>query len=114
MGQDRQVPQTLTIVQYIKRPPVRRRIEGRFFVARSLLVGRKANFEHPDLNPGSFPGQFTLSYLEKATPGVSHDMLRKILKNLEKEGQIQCIGRGRGAPRRKRVIRLKEGNKDVP
>jgi Fic family protein len=59
-----------------------------------------------------FPGQFTLSDLEKAPPGVSHDMLRKILKDLQKEGQIQCTGRGRGAPWRKRVIKLKEGNKE--
>jgi Fic family protein len=56
-----------------------------------------------------FADQFTLTDLERAAPGVSHDMLRKVLKDLQKEGRVECVGRGRGAPWRKRVITTKEG-----
>lgn len=37
-------------------------------------------------------------------------MLREVLKNLQKEGNV---GRGRGAPWRRRVITMKEGKKGV-
>lgn len=49
-----------------------------------------------------FPGQFTLSDLERSCPGVSRDMLRKVLKDLQKGGQVECLGRGPGAPWKKR------------
>jgi Fic family protein len=49
-----------------------------------------------------FKGQFTLSDLERSSPGVSRDMLRKVLKDLQKKGQVECLGRGPGAPWRKR------------
>jgi Fic family protein len=49
-----------------------------------------------------FKGQFTLSDLERSSPGVSRDMLRKVLKDLQKEGRVECLGRGPGAPWRKR------------
>lgn len=42
-------------------------------------------------------GTFSLSELEKNCPGVSRDMIRKILKNMQEEGLIECIGRGPGA-----------------
>jgi Fic family protein len=56
-----------------------------------------------------FSHRFTLTDLERATPGVSHDMVRKVLKDLQKGGRIECVGRGRGAFWRKRVIAGKEG-----
>jgi DNA-binding PadR family transcriptional regulator len=56
-----------------------------------------------------FVDQFTLTDLERVAPGVSHDMVRKVLKDLQKEGRIECVGRGRKAPWRKRVITTKEG-----
>jgi Fic family protein len=49
-----------------------------------------------------FTGQFTLSDLEGTAPGVSRDMLRKVLKDLQRDGQVECLGRGPGAPWRKR------------
>jgi len=49
-----------------------------------------------------FADQFTLSDLERASPGVSRDMLRKVLKDLQREGQVECLGRGPGAPWKKR------------
>jgi hypothetical protein len=49
-----------------------------------------------------FPGEFTLSDLERTSPGVSRDMLRKVLKDLQKESQVECLGHGPGAPWKKR------------
>lgn len=45
----------------------------------------------------SFPGRFTLGDLEKAAPGVSRDMVRRVLRDLQKKGGVECLGRGRGA-----------------
>jgi len=46
----------------------------------------------------SFEGKFTLSDLERACPGVSRDMVRRVLKDLRAEGNLKCIGKGPGAP----------------
>jgi len=43
-------------------------------------------------------GTFTLAALEEKCPGVSRDMIRKVLKDLQKEGKIKCLGRGPMAP----------------
>jgi Fic family protein len=45
----------------------------------------------------SFPGEFTLTDLESACPRVSHDMARKVLRNLRRMGDVECLGRGPGA-----------------
>jgi Fic family protein len=45
----------------------------------------------------SFPSEFTLADLEWACPGVSHDMVRKVLRNLQRSGRVECLGRGPGA-----------------
>lgn len=42
-------------------------------------------------------GAFSLFSLETACPGVSRDMIRKVLLDLQKERQIRCIKRGRSA-----------------
>lgn len=57
----------------------------------------------------AFPGEFTLSDLERACPGVSRDMIRRVLRDLQKAGQVVCQGRGPGAPWRKRSNTLKRG-----
>ncbi|MBI2787820.1 MAG: Fic family protein [Elusimicrobia bacterium] len=49
-----------------------------------------------------FLGNFTLSELERACPGVSRDMVRQVLKTLQKEGKIKCLGKGPGAAWQKR------------
>jgi Fic family protein len=46
---------------------------------------------------GRLVGRFTLSDLEQACPGVSRDMLRKVLKDLQKDSKVKCLGRGPGA-----------------
>ena len=53
----------------------------------------------------SFAGKFALSDLERACPGVSRDMVRRVLKDLRAKGDLKCIGKGPGAPW------IKRGNK---
>ncbi len=53
---------------------------------------------------------FTLANLETACPGVSRDMIRRILKDMQGNGRIECLGRGPGAPwKRKEGIIPKRG-----
>ena len=54
-------------------------------------------------------GEFTLSDIEHSCPGVSRDMIRKILREMQKNGHIECLGRGPGARWRKRDTTLKRG-----
>ncbi len=49
-----------------------------------------------------FPGKFTLYELERACMGVSRDMVRKVLRDLQKNGFVECLGRGPGAAWQKR------------
>jgi Fic/DOC family len=46
-------------------------------------------------------GPFSLATLERACPGVSRDMIRRVL-NSQKSNDVDCIGRGPGALWRKR------------
>jgi len=48
------------------------------------------------------PNEFTLVQVEGACPGVSRDMIRKILGRLRADHKIECVGRGPGAVWRKR------------
>ncbi len=48
------------------------------------------------------PAAFTLGQLERACPGVSRDMVRKVLKDLKAAGRVRCRGRGPGARWEKR------------
>ncbi len=60
-------------------------------------------------------GEFTLADLERACPGVSRDMIRRVLRDQVKQSTVECIGRGPGAKwrkRGKRVLPSKEGNKE--
>ena len=49
-----------------------------------------------------FPGDFTLTQLEQACPGVSRDMVRRVLKQERDRRKIECLGRGPGALWRKK------------
>lgn len=44
-----------------------------------------------------FKAEFTLSQLQEKCPNVSRDMIRKILKDLQKDEKIESEGRGLGA-----------------
>ena len=56
-----------------------------------------------------FSSPFMLSDLERSCPGVSRDMIRKVLRDLRKSGQVECLGRGPGAPWRRKGITSKRG-----
>ena len=45
----------------------------------------------------SFPGSFTLRELIEACPGVSTELIRKVMKTKSKAGELEARGRGRGA-----------------
>ncbi len=57
----------------------------------------------------AFSGEFTLSDLERACPAVSRDMVRRVLRDLQKAGQVKCLGRGPGAAWQKKGNTLKRG-----
>jgi Fic family protein len=57
----------------------------------------------------AFPAEFSLNDLERACPGVSRDMVRRVLRDLQKAKTIVCLGRGPGAMWRKEGITLKRG-----
>ncbi len=40
---------------------------------------------------------FTVADIEKKCPAVSRDMIRTVLKAMQKSGMVECIGRGPGA-----------------
>ncbi|OGT83059.1 MAG: cell filamentation protein Fic [Gammaproteobacteria bacterium RIFCSPLOWO2_02_FULL_61_13] len=51
---------------------------------------------------GRFAGQFTVSQVELACPGVSRDMIRRVLRAQQAAGVIECQGRGPAARWRKK------------
>jgi Fic family protein len=51
---------------------------------------------------GRFDGGFTVSQLEQACPGVSRDMIRRVLREQKAAGAVDCEGRGPAARWRKK------------
>jgi len=45
----------------------------------------------------SFPGDFSVADILRKCPGVGIDMIRRVLKDLQAQGVIECLGRGRNA-----------------
>ncbi|MGH7767563.1 MAG: Fic family protein [Candidatus Binatia bacterium] len=54
-------------------------------------------------------GDFNLAELERACPGVSRDMVRRILRELQKSRKVECLGRGPGAKWRRKGSTSKRG-----
>jgi Fic family protein len=52
---------------------------------------------------------FTLADLLRACPGVSQDMVRRVLKRLQASGRVKCLGRGPGAAWQKEVSSPERG-----
>jgi Fic family protein len=50
----------------------------------------------------ALPSSFTLADVERAAPGVSRDMIRRVFRGLQGKGAIECMGKGPGAVWRKR------------
>jgi Fic family protein len=44
-----------------------------------------------------FPGDFSVADILRTCPGVGIDMIRLVLKDLRRQGCIECLGRGRNA-----------------
>lgn len=65
-----------------------------------LSRGGKTAMVHAAVD--GFLGKFTLSELERTCPGVSRDMVRQVLKALQKEGKVKCLGKGPGTKWEKR------------
>lgn len=57
----------------------------------------------------SFSGEFTLTELERTCPGVSKDMIRRVLRECQGMKQVECLGRGPGALWSKRGSTPKRG-----
>ena len=57
----------------------------------------------------SLTGHFSISDLERACPGVSRDMVRRVLRQLKQRGEVEPLGRGPGTLWRKRGSTLKKG-----
>lgn len=53
--------------------------------------------------------EFTVADIEKKCPAVSRDMIRTVLKAMQKNSVIECIGRGPGALWKKRGNNFKRG-----
>ncbi len=56
-----------------------------------------------------FHSDFTLSQLEQACLGVSPAMVRRVLRELQKDGKVECRGRGPGALWRRKGPITKRG-----
>lgn len=67
---------------------------------------RGAKTELVEAAIASFEKEFAISDLEKACPGVSRDMIRIVLRNLQKLKKVECIGRGPGALWKKKRYKL--------
>ncbi|MBF0108473.1 MAG: Fic family protein [Magnetococcales bacterium] len=49
-----------------------------------------------------FAGEFSIAQLELRCPGVSRDMVRRVLREQQATGKIECLGRGPAAKWRKK------------
>jgi Fic family protein len=62
-----------------------------------VKTARGAKTELVESAINAFSREFTLADLERACPGVSRDMVRRVLRDLQKKGSVECLGRGPGA-----------------
>ncbi len=69
--------------------------------------GTKTEFIREAVN--SFKVPFTLSELERKCPQISRDMIRKVLREMQKKDFVECLGRGPGALWQRKGITLKRG-----
>lgn len=53
--------------------------------------------------------EFIVADIEKKCPAVSRDMIRTVLKTMQKTGDVECMGRGPGALWKKKGNTSKKG-----
>lgn len=63
----------------------------------TITIGRGSKTEQVRLAVGKRVGKFTLSDIERDSPGVSKDMVRHVLRQMRDEGLVRVEGTGRGA-----------------
>ncbi len=83
-----------------------REFEGRVGELKSPR-GTKTEFIEEAVN--SLKGPFTLSALEHKCPQISRDMIRKVLREMQKKDIVVCLGRGPGALWHRKGNTLKRG-----
>lgn len=83
-----------------------REFESRLELTKSR---RGAKTEMIEAAIGAFTGEFSMAELERACPEASRDLIRKVLRNLQNSGNVECLGRGPGARWRKRGITPERG-----
>lgn len=71
-----------------------RDLDGR---VESLTSGRGAKTEMVRGVVARLPGQFQLSEVERACPGVSRPTINRVLADLRRAGQLRCLRTGRNA-----------------
>ena len=69
----------------------------------TIASGRKTALIREAVN--HFPGNFCATDIQLACPGVGIDMIRRVLKDLQAQGIIECLGWGRNAKWSKVEIR---------
>jgi hypothetical protein len=83
-----------------------REFEGRVGELKSPR-GTKTEFIREGVT--SFKVPFTLGELERKYPQISRDMIRKVVREMQKEDLVICLGRGPGALWQRKGINLKRG-----
>jgi len=68
----------------------------------TITTARGAKREMVRQTVSRLPDQFSLREVRQACPGVSPDMVRLVLRELQKENLVTCTGRGPGAIWKKR------------
>ena len=69
-----------------------------------LKIPRGAKTEIVQQAVAQIADEFSLTDLERACTGVSRDMIRRVLRQLKKDGRVECLGRGPGALWRKKEV----------
>ena len=57
--------------------------------------GEKTKMVHDAVH--RFPGNFSVADILQKYPGIGTDMIRHVLKDLQAQGVVECLGRGRNA-----------------
>lgn len=77
--------------------------------AGDVRAPRGAKTQLVELAVAGFDGAFSLADLERKCPGVSRDMVRRVLADLRRKGLVVCGGRGPAARWERRRNTLKRG-----
>ena len=65
--------------------------------ASELTLRRGAKTAAVEAAVAAYSGEFTRRDLERSCPGVSPELIRKVLRGLQKAGKVEALGRGPGA-----------------